>query len=96
MSNAKHKPGEWKFEDECVRDNEGNIVADVYTMPTAEAGDQMEANARLIAAAPELLQGIQDAAWRLRQMADEVQEPFRTKLLDMATELGLLDEQATA
>ena len=50
-----HTPGPWKFEDEYVRDASGDIIADPYTMPTADSGDAMEANAILIAAAPDLL-----------------------------------------
>jgi hypothetical protein len=50
-----HTPGPWKFEDEYVRDATGEIIADPYTRPTADAGDEMEANAKLIAAAPDML-----------------------------------------
>lgn len=50
---TKHTPGPWKFEDEYVRAAGGEIVADPYTMPTAEAGGSMEANAVLLALAPE-------------------------------------------
>lgn len=45
---VKHSPTPWVFEDEYVRDCGGDIVADVYVQPTADAGESMEANAEHI------------------------------------------------
>lgn len=59
--NAKHTPGPWKFEDEYVRAPGGDAVADPYCQATAEWGEEMEANARLISAAPELLEACKKA-----------------------------------
>ncbi len=45
---TEHSPLPWVFEDEYIRSHTGEIVADTYTMPTAEAGETMEANAAFI------------------------------------------------
>lgn len=102
MSNKqKHTAGEWIVDPiadahgyNTVRIADGSINGNTDEEPIATV--YKDEDAKLIAGAPKLLQGVQDTAWQLRQMADEAQEPLRTKLLDMATELGLLDEQATA
>ena len=48
--------GNWKFENEYIRSEIGEIIADPYCMETAKTTpNEMEDNARLIAAAPELL-----------------------------------------
>jgi len=57
---SKHTPGPWKFEDEYVRTASGELIADPYCRPTAETRPgEMESNAVLIAAAPELLAALQ-------------------------------------
>ena len=57
---SAHTPGPWRFQDEYVRascldgDNAGNMIADPYVRATKDTRPgEMEANARLIAAAPE-------------------------------------------
>ena len=59
----KHTQGPWKFEDEMIRADaltgeDGNVVAEPYCMSTVDHGDEMEANAQLISAAPELLEAL--------------------------------------
>jgi hypothetical protein len=77
VSNAKHTPGPWQLDDESEVHKEGAVIASVK-MPddfpcldedTDEAAllAECEANARLIAAAPELLaacQGLVDGCDR--------------------------------
>src|SRR4051812_37585185 len=67
---AAHTPGPWLAEadDSSVFDSEGREVADCLTFPFA--GEEAEANARLIAAAPELYEALKalivlsdSAAW---------------------------------
>lgn len=67
---AKHTPGPWEFDGNCVwADAIQGYVADPQTedilsgeyVPLSEAQEQWEANARLIAAAPELLEALQEA-----------------------------------
>lgn len=63
---AEHTPGPWKFEDEYVRveigEDKGEPIADPYCRPTSETNPgEMEANARLIASAPELLEALGSA-----------------------------------
>jgi hypothetical protein len=61
MTERKHTPGPWKAEPDeadeiCIlQDSTGLIVT--YAFPN---GKEREANARLIAAAPELLEALQD------------------------------------
>ena len=63
----KHTPGPWKFEDEFVRaevlegfEDHNSIIADVYTLPSNLFGEQMEANGKLIAAAPEMFELLEE------------------------------------
>lgn len=58
MTQFKGTPGSW-----FVGGNEGNklsVNADSYFVALVDEGDSQEANARLIAAAPELLEALQD------------------------------------
>lgn len=58
MTQFKGTPGPW-----VVGGNEGNklsVNADPYFVALVDEGDSQEANARLIAAAPELLEALQD------------------------------------
>lgn len=58
MTQFKGTPGPW-----IVGGNEGNklsVNADPYFVALVDEGDSQEANARLIAAAPELLEALQD------------------------------------
>ena len=73
MSNAKHTPGPWKYDgdgfDSCSAADcgtEGYTVMDDDCFPICQIDDRIdddecEANARLIAAAPELLDALQKA-----------------------------------
>ena len=58
MTQFKGTPGPW-----VVGGNEGNklsVNADPYFVALVDEGNSQEANARLIAAAPELLEALQD------------------------------------
>ena len=58
MSTPQHTPGPWFQESpDTVSDSNGGLVAAVY--PGAPRASQIDANARLIAAAPELLEALQ-------------------------------------
>ena len=69
MKNAKHTPGPWEVDqiDQSTIQIKaaGVIVAEVYSGSTfTRLSDEQQANARLIAAAPELLSALQQAiAW---------------------------------
>lgn len=60
-----HTPGPWCAVDVdhavaiCTVD--GHTVADVFAMADAECGVTTDANARLVAAAPDLLEALQEA-----------------------------------
>lgn len=61
---AQHTPGPWQYDDnECpwVFDQSGNTVAKIFSSKPDGVflGDETKANARLIAAAPELLEALQ-------------------------------------
>jgi len=60
---AKHTPGPWIVAEDQVGDDDGNVIADVtlyneWNTPEGIVTKEMpwEANARLIAAAPEMLE----------------------------------------
>ncbi|MDO4708233.1 MAG: hypothetical protein Q4B94_00150 [Pseudomonadota bacterium] len=65
---SKHTPGPWSARDIYVRDKNDTIVALM--------GDEVEqslADARLIAAAPELLEALKElVAWDLESLPEEV------------------------
>ncbi len=70
MSETKHTPGPWEFDGEYVwADAVRGYVADPNTedmtsgrgLAKLEAPEMIKANGRLIAAAPELLEALQDA-----------------------------------
>ena len=63
MSEAKHTPGPWRYES-----TSGSNYARIFLSADEGDGDNLrgycgEANARLIAAAPELLEYLQYAVW---------------------------------
>ena len=69
MSAAKHSPGPWKVCEptktmHAIRSANGRTIADVGYSGSFD-GD--EANARLIAAAPELLATLNTAKWMLER-----------------------------
>ena len=55
---SKHTKGKWIIEDDYIVDEEGEIICHVYLRSEDDIGEQImtEANAQLIAAAPELLE----------------------------------------
>ena len=61
MSAPKHTPGPWKINAYCPMAEHGriSIETDDYYIALLDAGARQAANARLIAAAPELLAALQ-------------------------------------
>jgi hypothetical protein len=59
MSEPTHTPGPWRFstEDGHVHDEDG-LIAEVWGVFPGRDGSEVKANARLIAAAPELLAAV--------------------------------------
>ena len=59
---AKHTPGPWKINADCPMAEHGqiSIETDGYYIALLDAGARQTANARLIAAAPDLLDALQD------------------------------------
>ena len=70
---SKHTPGPWKVsltDDTTVIAPDNSVIAEIdgdYNQP--DLWPIMEANARLIAAAPELLEALKDCIKRLRKCA---------------------------
>lgn len=58
---AKHTPGPWETSGMIVRDPEGREIADVHSQIIWQDHGEECANARLIAAAPELLEALTEA-----------------------------------
>lgn len=59
---AKEEPDEWWF------GNENDVVVRGPSSRFIAVTDEQEANARLIAAAPELLEALQSALWELKRL----------------------------
>ena len=72
---SKHTPGPWKINADCHMAEHGriSIETDDYYIALLDAGARQAANARLIAAAPELL-----------EFAEEVRRTGDTRLASMA------------
>ena len=72
---SKHTPGPWKINADCPMAEHGriSIETDDYYIALLDAGARQAANARLIAAAPELL-----------EFAEEVRRTGDTRLASMA------------
>ena len=65
-STAKHTPGPWKAEKYCIWANNHNGSVYIAGTQTGIDTDQQKANARLIAAAPDLLEAAKIVAyWEL-------------------------------
>lgn len=65
---TKHTPGPWALDDDGFVYGEGFIVSDPHSSPEIDL-DEREANARLIAAAPELLAALE---WALDDPDSEI------------------------
>ena len=64
MTQAKHAPGKWFINRESFDCHDGKLSIEVYGdyfIAQVDEGIYQEANARLIAAAPELLEALQKA-----------------------------------
>lgn len=61
--NTKHTPGEWvvNYDEVCVRSDADDQSFGMLVPIAAVMDDNQEANARLIAAAPDLLAALQEA-----------------------------------
>ena len=76
MKQAKHTAGPWSVDYEgpahlSIEDSAGRVLA--FCNLQSEDGDEDEANARLIAAAPDLLQALKNAREWLDELAGLVQ-----------------------
>lgn len=85
MSNQKNTPGPWKYDGgpPIVLDSAGRIVANVITMdPLFPGALPVDANARLIAAAPELLEAalLLDSAETAHANCDECEAEWPPEL----------------
>ena len=83
---SKHTPGPWVVEEWDVREPDGCVITGglqvvalkngakcpIYAATEDGDGDEMEANLNLIAAAPHLLLGLEDAEKILRGIAEQV------------------------
>lgn len=58
--------GPWKYEDEYVRNETGEAIADPFVMEDIPE-EEMIANARLMAAAPDLLRACKEVLFCMRE-----------------------------
>lgn len=87
---AAHTPGEWSHDEGAIKAADGEVIGYVYQMQ-GEPISVMRANARLIAAAPDLLASLRAA---LRVMnnecdPDEYAIPFATIRAAIAKATGI-------
>jgi hypothetical protein len=59
MNNAQHTPGPWVYEKTGYVKSEGCYIAEVLHGPDCPDVDEVKENARLIAAAPDLLKALE-------------------------------------
>jgi len=83
MNNTiKHSPGPWRTGGTVIRSSEGFGIADTDPLQNG-ATDQNKANARLIAAAPALLEALQVAVLRV-ELANKEGDPILSAWLPEA------------
>jgi hypothetical protein len=77
---TKHTPGPWAVADvgEVVVCATGRTLCDVYSSP-ATGDEQADADANLIAAAPDLLEALEAAHWWLVFFGTDHLEPVRAR-----------------
>ena len=83
MTNAQHTPGPW-YVQESDHPNTGLLIKPIPGQVVAECDPvpEMQANARLIAAAPELLEALKEAKYLIDQHYDPASD--RVKLINAA------------
>lgn len=94
MNNSKHAPGPWSI------DTEYNTIidvdeSDVVQLYPEDVSDEAAANARLIAAAPELLEALKSLNERLTDLNSRGLLPNDKKLNTLIRESFDLTEKAT-
>ena len=68
----KHTPGEWRCSGLQIRSESGMILINTYShLQSNQSRTEAEANTKLIAAAPKLLQGLIEARHMLRSAGYE-------------------------
>lgn len=60
MSTSKHTPGPWKYWNGIILDHNGDMDEGKQVCIVSKYGEEHDANARLIAAAPEMLEALQN------------------------------------
>lgn len=91
MSEAKHTPGPWAWENGSLQYGDGKWLSSPSGMVLDYAGcgshecDIKEADARLIAAAPELLEALEQIVWKLerKEMVASCPERFEFAKIDI-------------
>lgn len=100
MSNTKHAPGPWRIipanqaiHQWVIGDKEGYSIADCEPSGPVWNLDEADANARLIAAAPDLFEALRSClaemeAWELDPEMDTAAEPIRLARAAIAKATG--------
>lgn len=73
MSDTKqveHTPGPWKSGGCVVWESDGDLICDLISFGSKRDNDTIEANARLIAAAPDMLAALKVARLEFADMAE--------------------------
>lgn len=94
---AAHTPGPWVVDETDVRDEAQAILCDRNGLVVADAhlgarGGECEANARLIAAAPDYAEVAPTAADLLEQYADFIRRDVKADDLERPPYLPLIDQ----
>lgn len=99
MTNDKHTPGPWVTEDRTSKGAGFSVIAtDVHYSCSGVAHYAGEADARLIAAAPDLLEALEQIIWKLRrkEMVASCPERFEFAKIDINDAVIRLAREALA
>lgn len=92
---TKFTKGEWFLKNRCggyrIKDNEQRDVCDIYSFASSISDEEAAANAKLIAAAPDLF----EACITVEKMYSEVEKMVDGEVLDMINKVRNAIKKAT-
>lgn len=95
--NTKHTPGPWRVRHLTASTEEAGVAH--FELRAKAQGDtfaENKANARLIAAAPKLLEALIECRSQLRTLQAEKREPWSNERVNMVSAFCLMAEKAIA
>lgn len=80
MSTA-HTPGPWHYEEGNVRDKDGEMIAEVWGVEPTKDGNEVKANAHLLAAAPEMFAALEKLQWTAATVMDQIRSSGPSEMI---------------